>query len=126
MIHRIKISSGQIEIFACLYDTVTADRIWEALPLDGRANVWGDEIYFTVPAALSLEETAQDIVSAGDLGYWPTGAAVCLFFGPTPISREGEIRPASAVNVFGKIEGDLSVLKTVGEGADIRVEKAEP
>jgi len=126
MMRKIKIACGPIDVFAVLKNTVTADTLWAALPLEGRVHVWGDEIYFSVPAHLPIEENAQDIVTAGDVGYWPTGTAICLFFGPTPISREGEIRPASAVNVFGTIEGDLSVLNDVAEGAAVRVEKADP
>ena len=72
-----------------------------------------------------IEKEALNVVAKGDLGYWPSGAAFCIFFGPTPISREGEIRPASAVNVFGKIEGDTSVLKKVLFGNEVLVEKAD-
>ena len=121
----IKISSGTVEVFALLYESVTADKIWDSLPLKEDVNVWGDEIYFTIPVNTSIEKEALEIVANGDLGYWPTGTAFCIFFGATPISREGEIRPASAVNVFGKIEGDTSVLKKVLPGNEVLVEKAD-
>ena len=124
MERKIKISSGEVEVFALLYDSVTADKIWDSLPFKEDANIWGDEIYFTIPVNTSIEKQALEIVANGDLGYWPTGAAFCIFFGSTPISREGEIRPASAVNVFGKIEEDTSVLKKVLPGNQVLVEKA--
>ena len=82
------------------------------------------EIYFTVPVQVGLEDDASEVVENGDMGYWPTGSAFCIFFGPTPISREGEIRPASAVNVFGKIKGDTSVLKEISSGNKIAVKLA--
>ena len=125
MERKMKISSGDVEVFALLYDSVTADKMWDALPFIEAANVWGDEIYFKIPVNTGIEKDALKVVSKGDLGYWPTGAAFCIFFGSTPISREGEIRPASAVNVFGKIEGDTSVLKKVLSGSEVLVEKAD-
>jgi hypothetical protein len=125
MERKIKISSKEVEVFALLYDSVTADKIWSSLPFIGDANIWGNEIYFEIPVNTGIEKDALEVVAKGDLGYWPSGAAFCIFFGPTPISREGEIRPASSVNVFGKIEGDPSVLKKVLLGNEVLVEKAD-
>ena len=125
MERKIKISAEDVEVFARLYDSVTADKIWDSLPFKEDVNVWGDEIYFTIPVNIKIEKEALEIVLSGDLGYWPTGASFCIFFGSTPISREGEIRPASAVNVFGKIEGDISALKKILPGNEVFVEKAD-
>jgi hypothetical protein len=63
-------------------------------------------------------------VEAGDLGYWPPGRAFCIFFGPTPMSRGGEIRPASPVSVVGRIAGDPRVFKTVRAGSPVTVRRA--
>ena len=120
----IKITAGTVEVFAALAVCATADAIWNALPLKSTAQTWGDEIYFDVPVHAGLDDTAREVVDKGDLGYWPSGPAFCIFFGPTPMSKGEEIRPASAVNVFGKIAGDLSVLKKVRSGSAIVVEKA--
>jgi len=120
----IKITAGTVEVFATLDACATADAIWNALPLRSTAQTWGDEIYFDVPVRADLDDTARELVDKGDLGYWPSGPAFCIFFGPTPMSRGAEIRPASAVNVFGKVAGDLSVLKKVRSGSAIVVEKA--
>jgi hypothetical protein len=68
-------------------------------------------------------EDAREVVAAGDLGYWPPGTAFCIFFGPTPMSRGEEIRPASPVNVFGRVIGDFSVFKQVASGTEVSVEK---
>ncbi len=118
---RIKITAGSGTAEAVLNDTPTADAIWEALPIEARANTWGDEIYFAIPVHLE-EQDAQEVVEKGDLGYWPPGHAFCIFFGPTPASRGDEIRPASPVNVFGKIVGDPAVFKKVRSGEKIVVE----
>ncbi len=101
----------------------TAQAIWDALPLEARANTWGDEVYFSVPVDADPEDP-RAVVEMGDLGYWPPGSAFCIFFGPTPASRGDEIRPASPVNVFGRVEGDPRVFKNVSSGDPVRLEKA--
>lgn len=119
---RISIKAGKIEATAELNDTKTAQAIWDALPIKSRGNRWGEEIYFSIP--LNLEpENAREVVDVGDLGYWPPGTAFCIFFGPTPISRGEEIRPASPVNVFGKVTGDATVFKQVASGNEITIER---
>ena len=122
---KILIRAGNVTAQAVLNDSPTAQKIWEILPLEARGNTWGDEIYFAIPVKAPLEKTAQDLVQVGDLGYWPTGNAFCIFFGPTPMSRGDEVRPASAVNVIGKITGDAKVFKKVASGSRIRIEKRE-
>jgi len=121
---RICITAGDVEATAELNSTATAEAIWQALPIEGRASLWGDEIYFSIPVSLELE-AGQELVSMGDLGYWPEGKAFCVFFGPTPVSRGNEIRPASPVTVFGKIIGDATILKKVAEGTGITVRNCE-
>jgi hypothetical protein len=101
----------------------TASAIWEKLPFESRANRWGEEVYFTIPVEMD-EENPQETVEVGDIGYWPPGRGFCIFFGPTPISRGGEIRPADPVNVFGKIIGDPKIFRNVRNGDKIRVERA--
>jgi len=122
---KIKIKAGNVEAEAVLNDSPTAKKIWEALPIEARANTWGDEIYFDIPVKAPLEKTAQELVEVGDLGYWPTGHAFCIFFGPTPMSRGNEVRPASAVNLIGRVSGDARVFKKVPAGSKIRIEAAE-
>ena len=123
MQRKIIISSETVKVEGTLSDSSTADAIWEVLPITSEVNTWGDEIYFTVPVRVDIEDNALEVVEKGDIGYWPTGAAFCIFFGPTPVSRQDEIRPASAVNVFGKIIGDPLVFKNVKDGSRIFVEK---
>jgi hypothetical protein len=109
---------------ATLSDNGTARAIWEALPIEARGSTWGDEIYFSIPVSCA-EEDALETVQLGDLGYWPPGSAFCIFFGPTPASRGDEIRPASPVNVFGRVDGDPLVFKSVASGSSVRLERVD-
>ena len=88
-------------------------------------NTWGEEIYFEIPVKSTLDETAKEVVEKGELGYWPTGKAFCIFFGPTPASQGDEIRPASAVNIVGKVECDVDVFKSIQDGMVIKLERVE-
>ena len=122
---RIKISTTSTgDIWAEFTDENprTAEAIKEALPIETKVNTWGDEIYFKIPVNMSTENS-KAVVQMGDLGYWPPGKAFCIFFGPTPASIGKEIRPASPVNVFGKIEGDPLVFKKVQNGESIKLER---
>ena len=101
----------------------TAEAIIKALPIEGRANRWGDEIYFRIPVKVG-EENSQVVVNIGDIAYWPPGEALCIFFGPTPVSKANEPRAYSPVNVIGKLTDDPSVFKKVKDGEKIRVTRA--
>ena len=103
---KIAIRIGDVSVKAELNDTVTARKIAEILPFTSSFSTWGEEIYFTIPVSSGLDESAKERVDPGDLGYWPTGKAFCIFFGPTPMSGPGEIVPASAVNIVGKVTED--------------------
>jgi len=122
LVNKIKIKISKVEAIAELNDTKTAQAIWEALSIKARANLWGDEIYFSIPVKLELED-GQETVNIGDLGYWPQGPAFCIFFGPTPMSKGNEIRPASAVTVFGRVIGDARIFKQITSGAEITIER---
>ena len=121
---KIIITVEDLKMHAELNDSNTAQKIWEALPIKGSINTWGDEIYFSIPVNVGLENS-KAVVSEGDLGYWSPGNAFCIFFGLTPASQGDEIRPASPVNVFGKIIGDPKVFKKVRSRAKIIVDKGE-
>jgi hypothetical protein len=119
---RIRITAGSVVAEAVLDDSVTAGAVWDALPFAVAAETWGDEIYFAIPVKAKPEKP-RETVDMGDLGYWPPGSAFCIFFGPTPASRGNEIRPASPVNLFGKVAGDATVFKKVRAGTQVRVER---
>ncbi len=120
----IRISAGSVSALADLADTSTARAILDALPIAGRASTWGDEVYFAIPVDAE-EEDAKAVVEFGDIAYWPPGAAFCIFFGPTPASSGSEIRPASPVNVVGRIVGDAAAFRQVRDGTTVRVELAD-
>ncbi|MEM5836371.1 MAG: cyclophilin-like fold protein [Candidatus Aenigmatarchaeota archaeon] len=103
----------------------TAKSIIQALPIEGKANLWGEEIYFEIPVKLERENSQQD-VEIGDLAYWIEGSCFCIFFGKTPVSKNEKPRAYSPVNVFGKITSKnfVEILKKVKSGEKIRVEKA--
>jgi hypothetical protein len=119
----IKIRVGDVTVQGELNESPTASLIWGALPIKGTGSRWGEEIYFAIPVEADLDDTARAVVERGDLGYWPQGQALCIFFGPTPISRGDEIRPASPVNIVGKIKSDLRSLTEAAEGSRVRVER---
>ena len=119
----IRIILGDFTLDAELNDSPTAQKIWEALSIETSFSTWGDEIYFSIPVTMELESDAQELVQSGDLGYWPSGNAFCIFFGPTPISSQGEIRPASAVNMIGRVSDDPTELKEGLSEDLIRVER---
>jgi hypothetical protein len=109
----MRIRVGTLTMEAELNDSPTAREIAAALPITTSFNTWGDEIYFGIPVHAELEDTAQEVVQVGDLGYWPPGHAFCIFFGQTPVSQPGKIMPASAVNMVGKVLGDATQFKRV-------------
>lgn len=118
----IQITSGDIKIEAQLYDSPTGKAIAEALPITARVNRWGGEIYFAIPVSMALEDDSRDVLEPGELGYWPTGNAFCIFFGATPAAQGDECRAASNVNVFGEVIGDLDPLWNIKNGANILIE----
>jgi len=124
MPRKISIAAGGVEATATLKDTPTTEKIWAALPIEGRANTWGDEIYFSIPVEAPAEPDARTEVEVGDLGYWVDGKGFCIFFGPTPMSTGDQPVAASNVNVFGKVDGDATVFKSVPGGAAVKIEKA--
>jgi len=112
------------EIRAVLEESLapkTVSALSHALPLKARARRWGKEVYFETPVAVDLEKGAE-VVEKGAIGYWPPGRALCLFFGPTPASKNPEeIRPASAVTVVGRILADPEILDRVKDGDPIEI-----
>jgi hypothetical protein len=118
----IKIIIGELSVEGELNDSPTARKIAEALPISASFNTWGEEIYFTIPVDAELDESAREEVEMGDLGYWPTGKAFCIFFGQTPMSKQGKIIPASAVNIIGKVIGDATRFKAVMHEGEVILE----
>ena len=120
----ITITAGSVALEAELTDTPTTQAILEALPIEGKANTWGDEIYFTIPVCARLEPEARADMEVGEIAYWPPGAAFCIFFGRTPASTDDRPRAYSPVNILGAVSGEVSALRTVSSGTTIRLTRA--
>jgi len=121
----IVISAGSVALEAELNDSPTAQQIWKALPIEGVANTWGDEIYFEIPVMAGQESDARAEVEVGELGYWPMGHAFCIFFGPTPASTDERPRAYSPVNIIGRVSGDATQFRAVRSGAQVRIARAD-
>ncbi len=119
----IVIKASGVTFEAELDDSMTGKAIYGALPIRAKGQRWGGEIYFSIPVSCELEEDSREVLEEGELGYWPPGTAFCIFFGPTPASGGDEIRGASAVNMVGRMKGDLSGLWDVPDGAEVCIEK---
>jgi len=121
---RINIQFNNLSFEGILNDSKTSNLIWDSLPINSSASTWGDEIYFSIPVS-DDEDNPKEVVELGDLGYWPPGNAFCIFFGLTPASSEGEIRPASPVNILGNIVGELDALKKVSSGESVKISRKD-
>ena len=119
---KIVIRIGEIALEAELNDSRTAGLVWDALPIEANGQTWGDEIYFRIPVGADLEDP-RAVVDLGDLGYWPTGHAFCIFYGRTPASGENDIVPASPVDVIGRVTSDATVLKGTTSPGIVTIEK---
>ena len=118
---KINIVTSEVEMEGLLNDTDTAAAILEKLPVRGRVNTWGEEIYFEIPVAMEPEQ-AVEVVEEGELAYWPAGRCFCIFFGKTPASTETEIKPASPVTLVGRLLGDPKEWGAVPDGREITLE----
>ncbi|MDP6517015.1 MAG: cyclophilin-like fold protein [Alphaproteobacteria bacterium] len=114
---------GSVKITAEVYDTNTAQAIWDALPIRATARTWGEEVYFSTGVDAAPEADARQVVAAGELAFWLAGRAIAICFGPTPASRGDECRLISDANIWGRLDGDPRALAAVGDGDSVVVEK---
>lgn len=97
------------------HSPVTVDNLANAIPFEGRAARWKEEIYFETPVKLGSEK-AKSKVEVGSMAYWPMGSALCIFYGAT--------EPYSPVNIVGRIVSNLELFRNMKSGTKIRVVKA--
>jgi hypothetical protein len=123
-LRRVLIKAGRVCLSAELLDTPTADRIWSALPLYSTAETWGNSLHFETPIETGRERGARAECRAGDICYWTEDDRVIIGFGPTPISRAGEIRLPRPCNVWAKAQDDVTLLKAVVPGEKVSMTAA--
>ena len=118
---KIRFEFGSIALEAELFQTLTADAIWNKLPVHAKVLRWGEEVYFEVPVAVERESGARAVVEHGEIAYWPDGSSIAIGFGRTPISAPGEIRLASPCNIWAKAIGDVRSQHPIPAGAPVTV-----
>lgn len=124
MATKIAITIGEVIVYADFSDSACAQAIANVLPIEAMPNTWGDEFYCTIQVNMPLDETATTCIAVGDIGFWPPGNALAIFFGPTPLSSGPDPVPASEVNMVGKVIGDATVLRKAKGASKIRIEKS--
>jgi hypothetical protein len=124
-VKKIRILLGDGEVEAMLNESDTAGAVWDALPIEGWANRWGEEIYFEIPVSAELAADARTEMEVGEMAYWPVGRAFCVFFGPTPASKANEPRAYSPVNPLGKVSGDVKPLHDIQDGQPVKLLAAD-
>ena len=120
---KCKISIKKFEIIVILKNSNTANLIWNCLPIYSIIKTWGEEIYFYTNLSSVLEVDAKDVISFGEIAYWPSGKAIAIGYGKTPISQFNEIRLADRCNIWGETEYDLKKLKDVRSGEKVEILK---
>jgi hypothetical protein len=123
MTRRIRIQVGNQTVHGALDDNETADRVWDALPIETAVQTWGEEFYFGIGLQMDEAHDARAEMELGELAYWPPGKAFCIFFGPTPASHGEQPRAASAVNPFGRIVEDVSIFRGIPSGTTVRIDR---
>ena len=118
---QVRITVKELSLKAELFDTLCAQAIADILPLEATINEWGDEFYFGIDLEMPLDETATTEVKIGDIGYWPPGKSMAIFFGPTPMSTGSDPVPASDVNIVGRIIDDATLLREAQSAEEIRI-----
>ncbi|MHC4441118.1 MAG: cyclophilin-like fold protein [Planctomycetota bacterium] len=125
MSNSIRITVGDLEFEGELNDTGTAVRVYEALPIEGELNLWGEEIYFSTPVKADNKDEMRAEMGVGELAFWPSGQAFCIFWGATPASVGREPRAVSPVVPIGQLVGDIASLNDINDGQSIRIEPGE-
>lgn len=118
------IKIGDLKLKAELNDSPSASKLKTLFPLELSMSRWGDEYYGDCGIEVKLSEDARDVMEVGELAIWPSGRALCIFFGPTPASKGDEPCAISPVNPVGKLDDNPEMLKDLGSSIRVKIEKA--
>ena len=95
----IKFMIDKFEIECSVKNNQTGKKIYSMLPIKSRIQTWGKEIYFNIPKNdILIEKDAKEVFELGEIAYWNDGNAIAIGFGPTPVSKNTEIRLISRAN----------------------------
>lgn len=120
----LRLRIGAIALRAALADTHAAERIWTQLPLFSVAETWGASIHFETHTFVPRDRTARINARPGEIYYWPSDERIILPFGPTPISRPGEIRLPEPCNVIARALDEPAGLVRVTPGEKVSLQQA--
>lgn len=119
----VRLTAGGVNLALVPARSQTADLIWRALPLSSVVETWGESIHFEVPVHAPRDRTARLNGSIGEVYFWSDDERIVICFGPTPISRDGEIRLMRPCNVWAKVEGDPRALRTLEPGTRVTLKR---
>ena len=115
---RVRFETAAGAFDGTLNEDEIAKALVQKLPIASTVNRWGEEIYFDVPVEMANTKPTR-AVTVGDIGYWPEGPSLCIFFGKTPASKGNEPRPASDITIVGHTDAPLALLRSIAEGTPI-------
>jgi len=118
----VVIRVGELKLSAELNDSPSAEALKSLLPLEFSMSRWGDEYYGACGINVEISRDAREVMEVGELAVWPTGNALCIFFGSTPVSKGNEPRAVSPVNPVGKLIDSPEPLKKLGSSIHVRIE----
>ena len=118
----LRINEKSLNLF--LKETETAEKIYNAVPINSSINTWGEEIYFNTNLSINREKEAKAVVDFGEIAFWTEGSAIAIGYGKTPISSGDEIRLASPCNIWANADFDKSFFGDINDGDKISLDKS--
>ena len=118
----LRINGKSLNLF--LKETETAEKIYNAVPINSSINTWGEEIYFNTNLLINRENEAKAVVDFGEIAFWTEGSAIAIGYGKTPISSGDEIRLASPCNIWANADFDKSFFGNINDGDKVSLDKS--